>query len=66
MKDADPHFVEVVSKATNELSESKIIDTYKVGDPQVLSDQQVGVHLFILVHGFQGNQGDMRLLKNNI
>lgn len=25
-----------------------------------------GVHLFVLVHGFQGNSSDMRLLKNNI
>jgi pimeloyl-ACP methyl ester carboxylesterase len=25
-----------------------------------------GVHLFILVHGFQGNSFDMRLLKNNL
>jgi hypothetical protein len=25
-----------------------------------------GVHLFIMVHGFQGNANDMRLLKNNI
>lgn len=25
-----------------------------------------GVHLFIMVHGFQGNACDMRLLKNNI
>jgi len=27
---------------------------------------QIGVHLFILCHGFQGNSGDMRLLKNNL
>lgn len=25
-----------------------------------------GVHLFVLVHGFQGNSFDMRLMKNNI
>eukprot|EP00357_Protocruzia_adherens_P011452 CAMPEP_0115014822 /NCGR_PEP_ID=MMETSP0216-20121206/26337_1 /TAXON_ID=223996 /ORGANISM="Protocruzia adherens, Strain Boccale" /LENGTH=844 /DNA_ID=CAMNT_0002384695 /DNA_START=9 /DNA_END=2543 /DNA_ORIENTATION=- len=25
-----------------------------------------GIHLFILVHGFQGNPFDMRLIKNNI
>lgn len=52
VKDEDPQFVEVVAKATNELSEAKIVDTYKVGGDQVLTDQQVGVHLFILVHGF--------------
>jgi hypothetical protein len=26
----------------------------------------VGVHLFVLQHGFQGNSIDMRLLKNNL
>jgi hypothetical protein len=25
-----------------------------------------GVHLFVLVHGFQGNSFDMRLMKNNV
>ena len=25
-----------------------------------------GVHLFVLIHGFQGNSFDMRLLKNNL
>ena len=25
-----------------------------------------GVHLLVLVHGFQGNSFDMRLIKNNI
>merc|ERR1719410_3214882 len=25
-----------------------------------------GVHLFVLVHGFQGNSFDMRLMKNNL
>lgn len=25
-----------------------------------------GIHLFVLVHGFQGNSFDMRLMKNNI
>jgi pimeloyl-ACP methyl ester carboxylesterase len=25
-----------------------------------------GIHLFVMVHGFQGNSNDMRLLKNNI
>ena len=27
-------------------------------------DGQVGVHLFVMVHGFQGNHNDMRLFKN--
>ena len=25
-----------------------------------------GVHLFVLIHGFQGNSFDMRLLRNNL
>ena len=25
-----------------------------------------GVHVFILVHGFQGNQHDLRMIKNTI
>ena len=25
-----------------------------------------GVHLFVLVHGFQGSSNDMRVIKNNI
>merc|ERR1712110_197117 len=25
-----------------------------------------GVHLFVMVHGFQGNSFDMRLIKNNV
>mmetsp|Transcript_26450 Transcript_26450/g.47462 ORF Transcript_26450/g.47462 Transcript_26450/m.47462 type:complete len:719 (+) Transcript_26450:1037-3193(+) len=28
--------------------------------------QPFGVHLFVLVHGFQGNSFDMRLFKNNL
>lgn len=28
--------------------------------------QYRGVHLFVLVHGFQGNSFDMRLMKNNL
>ena len=29
-------------------------------------DKYRGCHLFVMVHGFQGNSYDMRLLKNNI
>lgn len=55
VKDGDPIFVDLVTKSTNELSEQKLIETYQVGAPQVLSEASVGVHLFVLVHGFQGN-----------
>lgn len=27
---------------------------------------EYGVHLWILVHGFQGNSQDMKMIKNNI
>ncbi len=30
------------------------------------SQNYIGVHLFVMVHGFQGNSCDMRMLKNNI
>merc|ERR1719487_560222 len=30
------------------------------------SERPRGAHLFVLVHGFQGNSFDMRLMKNNI
>merc|ERR1719487_2710204 len=30
------------------------------------SERPKGAHLFVLVHGFQGNSFDMRLMKNNV
>ena len=32
----------------------------------LVSNNFEGIHLFVLVHGFQGNAYDMRLLKNNL
>lgn len=37
-----------------------------VSRDEVASERMKGVHLFVLVHGFQGNSFDMRLMKNNI
>eukprot|EP00933_Yihiella_yeosuensis_P070850 TRINITY_DN79002_c0_g1_i1.p1 TRINITY_DN79002_c0_g1~~TRINITY_DN79002_c0_g1_i1.p1 ORF type:complete len:843 (+),score=120.81 TRINITY_DN79002_c0_g1_i1:157-2685(+) len=39
-----------------------------IWEPRIPSapKQYRGVHLFVLVHGFQGNSFDMRLMKNNI
>lgn len=61
--DSDPVFVDRV-KNTNEISESKIQEMYD--DPLVTTMDSgfVGVHLFVMVHGFQGNHNDMRLFKN--
>lgn len=64
----DPDFVEKV-KSTNEISEAKI-----TGQAEQTANNQgggenggyVGVHLFVMVHGFQGNHNDMRLFKNQI
>lgn len=33
---------------------------------EAASERPRGAHLFVLVHGFQGNSFDMRLMKNNI
>jgi len=51
-------------KASTELTEAKIM----LANDQEAADHQnyIGVHLFVLVHGFQGNSCDMRLLKNNL
>ncbi len=35
-------------------------------DPLAGSDRVNGIHLIVLVHGFQGNSYDMRVMKNNI
>lgn len=76
--DDDSRFVEAV-KTTTELSEKKIREALNQGragvhDPLQASnatvsdvpDGYVGVHLFVMVHGFQGNHNDMRLFKNQI
>ena len=33
--------------------------------PNVMNNYR-GVHLFVLIHGFQGNSFDVRLLRNNL
>lgn len=43
-------------KMSTDLTIDKILDSRE--------DSLVGVHLFVLCHGFQGNSADMRLLKN--
>ena len=62
--DKDAKFVEMV-KSSQELCEQKILETYNEISPQT-TNNFVGVHLFVLCHGFQGNHNDMRLFKNQI
>lgn len=40
----------------------------RTGAKKLLPDQfsEYGVHLWVLVHGFQGNSQDMKMIKNNI
>mmetsp|Transcript_23203 Transcript_23203/g.22714 ORF Transcript_23203/g.22714 Transcript_23203/m.22714 type:complete len:293 (-) Transcript_23203:59-937(-) len=51
-------------KNSTELTENKIL---LANDMEAIEYQNyIGVHLFVLQHGFQGNSSDMRLLKNNL
>jgi pimeloyl-ACP methyl ester carboxylesterase len=52
--------VQPVSTSTDESIENDNSISFK------LSRLYKGVHLIVLVHGFQGNHFDMRLMKNNI
>lgn len=52
--------VQPVSSSTDESLENDSSISYR------LSKIYKGVHLMVLVHGFQGNHFDMRLMKNNI
>ena len=52
--------VQPVSSSTDESIENDTSISYR------LSKLYKGVHLMVLVHGFQGNHFDMRLMKNNI
>lgn len=61
---SDPRFVQQV-KRSYEVSEQKITAKSEMEGFDLVNDY-VGVHLFVLQHGFQGNSIDMRLLKNNL
>ena len=52
--------VQPLSSSTDESIENDSSISYR------LSKLYKGVHLIVLVHGFQGNHFDMRLMKNNI
>ena len=62
MKDVDQHFTKLVKNTAEVLTEEQMIAM----DKKVQTTNIIGVHLFVLCHGFQGNSGDMRLLKNNL
>merc|ERR1719408_953918 len=48
--------------------QAAVAGSFRAGDAASASAPKPyrGVHLFVLVHGFQGNSFDMRLMKNNI
>ena len=52
-------------KRSYEVTEQKITAKSEMEGFDLVNDY-VGVHLFVLQHGFQGNSIDMRLLKNNL
>ena len=62
VKDVDQHFTKLVKNTAEVLTEEQMIAM----DKKVQTTNIIGVHLFVLCHGFQGNSGDMRLLKNNL
>lgn len=64
MANQDPKFVQQI-KRSYEVSELKITAKSEAEGFDRVNDY-VGVHLFVLQHGFQGNSIDMRLLKNNL
>jgi hypothetical protein len=60
VKDGDPKFVQLVKNYSEVYTEDQML----AFDGKKQPKQLIGVHLFVLCHGFQGNSGDMRLLKN--
>jgi len=64
VKNEEPKFVQQV-KRSYEVTEQKITAKSEMEGFDLVNDY-VGVHLFVLQHGFQGNSIDMRLLKNNL
>jgi hypothetical protein len=64
VKNDDFRFIQQV-KRSYEVSEQKITAKTELEGFEKINDY-VGVHLFVLQHGFQGNQNDMRMLKNNL
>lgn len=70
---SDPNFVELVKNSQELLNEQKILEAAGVSQTNANSSVNstaqsnfVGVHLFVMVHGFQGNRNDLRLMKNEI
>ena len=55
--------IETTKFIDNDLRQ-KTNNTSKVIEPK--HDNNLGLHLIVLVHGFEGNSNDMRILKNEI
>ena len=53
-----------MTKQCAELTEDKIRVACDPAHPK--KNNVIGVHLFVMCHGFQGNHGDMRLFRNQI
>lgn len=53
VKDQNPKFIQLVKTANEVLTEEQIMPTRQPSGRPVST--AIGVHLFILVHGFQGN-----------
>lgn len=64
VRSEDFRYVQQV-KRSYEVTEEKITAKSEMEGFDRINDY-VGVHLFVLQHGFQGNFLDMRLLKNNL
>ena len=66
-------FEEIYTKNTNQNIEEKSnypdLRQKNATNPQIIEpkhDNNLGLHLIVLVHGFEGNSNDMRILKNEI
>lgn len=62
--DNDQKFISMV-KRSQEITEDRVKESCSGQQPKIETGF-VGVHFFVMVHGFQGNHGDMRLFRNQI
>ena len=54
-----------MTKLSAEVVPDKVWKSCQKAAP-VKDEQKIGAHIVIMVHGFQGNHGDMRVLRNHI
>jgi len=60
--DKDQKFINMV-KRSREITEQRVIESCSGGQSKIETGF-IGVHFFVMVHGFQGNHSDMRLFRN--